>query len=93
MRDLCMTALGILADKYGKSIAELCNPRNRSMVCRKTAIYIIKQLGSLTNREIGEIFQLSYSAVSKITAQVERQLQADRNLQREVDDLISHFKG
>lgn len=66
--------------------------RNRSEA-RNVAIYILKELTSCGNSEIGERFGISYSAVSKAVGVIEREMEECKRLRKVVVKLISQFKG
>ena len=60
---------------------------------KKVAICLLKRYSNLSNAEIGEQFGVSYSSVSKAAGSVEEQLHDDKGLRKEIDAIISHFKG
>ena len=45
------------------------------------------------NREIGEVFGISHSAVSKADKDIERIMGENGKVRREIEKLNSHFKG
>ncbi len=83
----------IIAEKYGKSIEELRQLKKHPVKEKKIAIYLLKRYSSLSNAEIGTHFGLSYSAVSKAVSSVEKQMTEEKGFRKEVEELISHFKG
>jgi len=84
--------LNAVAKKYGKTPEELYKSKSRPMKAKKVAIYLMKRLSSLPNSKIGETFGLTYSAVSKATAGMERLIIEDKRVNKEVEELVSHFK-
>lgn len=56
-------------------------------------IYLMRELAGLTNREIGKIFTMKYSAVSKPALGVENEIKKDKRLREEVGKAISNFEG
>ena len=60
---------------------------------KKVALCLLKRYSNLSNAEIGEQFGVSYSSVSKAADSLERQLHEDKRLRKEIDVIISHFKG
>ena len=60
---------------------------------KNVAVYLLKRYSNLSNAEIGEHFGLSYSSVSKAAGNLEKQMYKDKGLQKEIDDIISRFKG
>ena len=66
----------------------------RNNTAKKMAIYLIKRYSGLGNQEIGELFGgMHYSAVSKSSAKLEREMAEDRNLRNLVEDVVSHVKS
>ena len=82
----------IVESRYGKGIKELCKRKTPSIVERKITIYLMKRFLSLTNKEIGKIFGISYSAVCKVAKDVERLMGESIKFNKEIEKLISHFK-
>jgi putative transposase len=81
-----------VAKKYGKTPEELYKSKNQPMKAKKVAIYLMKQLSNLTNSKIGETFGITYSAVSKAAADIEKLILEDKKIKKEVDEIISRFK-
>ena len=77
---------------YGINTKDLSKTK-RPLLEKKIIIYLLKKLTGLTNKEIGDEFGISYSAVSKTYIDVERLMLENKSLKREVTKLISHFKG
>jgi chromosomal replication initiation ATPase DnaA len=63
------------------------------MKARKVALYLMKNFSGMTNNEIGESFSLTYSAVSKAVAALEKEMNKDGNIRKEIDEIISQFKA
>ena len=79
--------------RYHQEARELYVAKKKPVFARKTAIYLAKKLTSLSNVEIGTRLGITYSAVSKAAGDIERLRQEDKEVNREVEELISHFKG
>ena len=61
---------------------------------RNVALYLAQRYTGLGNEEIGRLFGgLHYSAVSKAAARVREAMAADRELEKAVRRLDSHFKA
>lgn len=82
-----------VGERYHKEVGELYAAKKKPVFARKVAIYLAKKLTCLSNVEIGTRFGITYSAVSKASGDVERLKQEDKKVNREVEGLISHFKG
>lgn len=65
---------------------------NRPLLAKKAAIYLLKNLTAMTNKEIGKEFGISYSAVSKATGDMERLMGESKKAKSEIHRIISHFK-
>ena len=82
-----------VGSRYHQEARELYAAKKKPVFARKVAIYLAKQFTCLSNVEIGTRFGITYSAVSKAAGDIERLRQEDKKVNREVEDLISHFKG
>jgi len=80
------------AKHYKRSTGELYNAKKKPLLSRKAAIYLSKRLTGLTNKEIGEAFKITYSAVSKSSQDMERIMERERKIRRDIETIISHFK-
>ena len=59
---------------------------------RDLLLYAVWETGSYTNFETGEMFGLSYSAVSRRVHMLRKQLSSDRNMQRKYKQIKSLIK-
>ena len=59
---------------------------------RDLLIYIAWQLGVATNQEIGEKFELTYSAVSQRVSVIKEILNKDKELERKYEHIKSLIK-
>ena len=84
--------MGSITKEYGTDIADLSKLKHHPSKEKKVAIYLLKRYSNLSNAEIGEHFGLSYSSVSKAAGSLEKQMYKDKGLQKEIYDIISHFK-
>ena len=85
--------VSLLAKDYGLIPETIYTSKKRSLLPKKIAIYLAKRFTDLTNREIGESFKITYSAVSKAAGDIERLNDSDANVRKKIKQLISHFKG
>ncbi|MFH1505104.1 MAG: transposase [Candidatus Omnitrophota bacterium] len=83
----------VVAKEYGKSAEELYKAKKKPLVEKKIAIYLSKRLTEFTNKEIGDKYMISYSAVSKAAKSVEELMQKNKEIKNKIEKLISHFKG
>jgi len=85
--------INAVAKKYKQDPKELSNSKKHTMKARKAALYLMKNFSGMTNNEIGESFSLTYSAVSKAVAALEKEMNEDGNIRKEIDEIISQFKA
>jgi putative transposase len=77
---------------YKKLPEELYTAKKKPLLARKAAVYLCKRLTGLTNKEIGEKFQITYSAVSKSYRDMEKIMKEKPRIRRDIETIISHFK-
>jgi REP element-mobilizing transposase RayT len=77
---------------YKQNPSILFSSRKKPLLSKKIAVYLLKRFSALTNREIGEKFSISYSAVSKIFNDVETLIKEDGEIKKDVGKTISHLK-
>jgi putative transposase len=80
------------AKHYKRTTKELYNEKKKPLFSRKAAIYLCKRLTGLTNKEIGEAFKITYSAVSKAYKDMERIMGEKPKTRKDIETIISHFK-
>ena len=82
-----------VAKHYRKSAEESIEMRTRPATEKKIAIYLLKRLTALTNNQIGRIFGISFSAVSKAAKDMSGLIDEDADIRKTTEGLISSFKG
>jgi REP element-mobilizing transposase RayT len=80
------------AKRFKISPKELYSSKKKPLLSRKAAIYLSKRLTGLTNKEIGEAFKITYSAVSKSCNDMEKVIKENPRIRRDIETIISHFK-
>lgn len=85
--------LKAVAEAYKCKVEDIKGSKNRAFTAKKIAIYLLKRYTSLTNPEIGEIFELTFSAISKAAKEGKMFIQRDREVKKIVKKIISSFKG
>jgi putative transposase len=78
---------------YQVTIDELRRSKARPMRARQMLVYLLRKYTGLTNREIGEMVGMQYSAVSKAGLTIERLLEGDKKLKRTITKIVSNFEG
>jgi putative transposase len=71
-----------VATVFDERVECLLKGRSRRLPARKAGMYFLKQLSSLTNAEIGEMFGVSGSLVSKVGRDFPRLCREDRSLSK-----------
>lgn len=84
--------IDVVTKYYKRSFGEICYDKRRPMKEKKITIYLMKRFTDLTNNDIGKIFGMSYSAISKAENSIKRLMGGDKNIKREVEGLVSTFK-
>ena len=83
----------VVAHQYNISSEEFCGMKKRPGTERKITIYIIKRKTSLTNKQIGKLFGISFSAVSKAAKDITMLIEKEKAVKRVIDGIISSFKA
>jgi len=77
---------------YKKEPDVLRKAKNKPLLAKKVAVYLMKKLTSLTNIEIGNEFGISYTAVSKAAKDIEGLRLKDKRVCVDVGRIVSRFK-
>lgn len=77
--------------KYGKSLECICRSKKRPMKEKKMLIYLLRRLTGLTNREIGELVGMSYAAVSMAGISMEEEIEDNKRMKKEAEDIVYSF--
>ncbi|MCP4652139.1 MAG: hypothetical protein GY858_01990 [Candidatus Omnitrophica bacterium] len=81
-----------IAKVYKTEPDKLFKAVKKPLLAKKVAVYLLKRHSGLTNKAIGDIFGISYSAVSKIDKSMQIIIAKEKRVKKDVDKLISHFK-
>ncbi len=76
----------VVIGEYGVE-KEAVFEKKRGNEARKACIYFLKKLTPLTLREIGEIFDMDYAAVSQMVRRFESEVGNDKKLKRRVENI------
>jgi len=85
--------LTAVSKKYALDLTGANKLKNKKSKGKKIAVYLLQRYSGLSNVEIGQIFGISFSAVSKATASIESLMAEDKGIEKEIEDLVSSFKG
>lgn len=81
-----------VARGYKKTKEELYKGKRRSFIDRKISVYIITECTNYTHKEIEKKFGISSGAVGKIASDIERLMNKDNKLYRDIKSLNSYFE-
>jgi putative transposase len=72
--------INVVAKQFKQTPEEVKTSNKRPMIAKKMAIYLIRRKTNLTNNQIGEIFNMKFSAISKAVVDFTRQVDKDKKL-------------
>ena len=76
-----------VSDFFGVDNKEVLNDRKEF---RNISIYIMKKYTSMTNVQIGTIFNgLTFSAVAKVHHRISKKVEENRKMRKKVDKIVS----
>ena len=58
---------------------------------RDLCIYIMSRMGAYTNREIGELFGVGYTAITGTVKRAEKHLEGNKRLQKLIDKILDEL--
>lgn len=89
-----MEVLSEVSEAFGVNQKEIMDRGNRSNTARKVAIYLCQRYTGLSNEAIRELFGgVHYSAVSKVTVRIRKEMLKDKALSKLMKRLNSQFKA
>jgi chromosomal replication initiation ATPase DnaA len=62
------------------------------MRVKQIMIYLLRSYTGLTNREIGDLVGMSYSAVSKAGSTIEHLMEDDNKVKQTIKEIVSSFE-
>jgi len=74
--------VSVVADQYKVTPDTLKASVRRPMTAKRTAIYLIRKKTGLTNAQIGEIFNMTPAAISRVVGDVTRSIGVDGSFKR-----------
>ena len=78
-----------VAKHYKQDSSVIRTSNKRPMTAKKMAIHLLRMKTNLTNNQIGEIFNMKFSAVSKAAIDFKRQIDKDKRLAKVVKEITS----
>ena len=78
-----------VAKHYKQDISVIKISNKRPMTAKKMAIHLLRIKTNLTNNQIGDIFNMKFSAVSKAATDFKRQIDKDKGLAKAVKEITS----
>ena len=84
--------INAVAKHFKQDPEELKTSNKRPMTAKKMAIYMMRTKTYLTNDQIGELFNMKFSAVSKAAVNFKRQMENDKELAKAVEGITSNVE-
>ncbi|MFH2138207.1 MAG: transposase [Candidatus Omnitrophota bacterium] len=81
--------INLVAKHFKQEPEEIKISKKRPMTAKKMAIYLMRRKTNLTNNQIGKIFNMKFSAVSKAVVDFTRQIDSDKRLKMVVEMVTS----
>ena len=82
-----------MCKEYNVGKEEIFSSKNKHNKAKKNCIYLLKRLTGKNNKEIGKLFDIGRTAVSKCYSSFEQEMLENRSIRRSVNLQISRFKG
>lgn len=82
-----------VTDWYGLTLDEIRRSRKKPNKPKQVLVYLLRKYTGHSNKEIGEIVEMQHSAVSKAGLYIERLMERDNTVKREVKSIISNFEA
>jgi len=83
----------VISREYGRGLKEMCAKRTWPTRDKRIAIYLMRELAGLDNREIADVLGMNSSAVSKAATTIEKDMHDDSRVRKEIQRLFSIFEG
>ena len=82
-----------IKDKYAITVKDLKGKQRKNNRIRNILIYLLSEIAGMTNRDIGSLLEMQFSAVSKAAVAIEREMGKNRKLRNEIRKLLSNFEA
>ncbi len=82
----------VITRYYKKTFEEIRDDKRRPMKEKKITIYLMKKFTDSTNNVLGKIFGMTYSAISKAERSIVDSIKQNKDIKKEVGDIVSTFK-
>ncbi|MCP4652773.1 MAG: transposase [Candidatus Omnitrophica bacterium] len=82
----------VVAEYYKKEPEVLFKAKKKPLLAKKVAVYLLKRMTPLTNKDIGSWFGISHSGVSWLARDVTRRMGENSKIKRDVTKLNSHLE-
>jgi putative transposase len=81
-----------VVDHYRTTLDKLKASTTRPMRVKQVMIYILRSYTGLTNRGIGDLMGMSYSAVSKAGSTIKHLMEVDNKVKQTIKEIVSSFE-
>ncbi|MFH1665382.1 MAG: hypothetical protein ABIA77_04465 [Candidatus Omnitrophota bacterium] len=86
------TILGHMSKLHKVKKEDILSSRNKRSEAKKESIYLMKRLTGMTNKEIGDLFGIGYTSVSKVCSRMEEEMSRNKSLKKKLEQQMSHVK-
>ncbi|MBU1147498.1 MAG: transposase [Candidatus Omnitrophica bacterium] len=80
-------------EAYGRSLEQIRQSKKRPMNEKKVLIYLLREMGALTNQDIGALVGMKKSAVSMAVKSLEEEMTRNSGLRKEVENIVCTLEG
>ena len=81
-----------VVDHYRTTLDKLKASTTRPMRVKQVMIYLLRSYTGLTNRGIGGLLGMNYSAVSKAGSTIEHLMKVDNRVKQTIKEIVSSFE-
>lgn len=85
--------LEFVSREYKMGRKEILGSKNKQNQAKKSCIYLLRRITDKTNKEIGEMFGMGHTAVSKVCGKMEQEIESDKRIRKVMESQVSRFKG
>lgn len=85
--------IGFICKEFKIVREDLLGSKNKKNQAKKNCIYLLKRFTGKNNKEIGKIFDISHTAISKACSSLEEEISKNKTAKKRIEIQISHFRG
>jgi len=85
--------IGFICKEFKIEREDLLRSKNKKDQAKKNCMYLLRRLTGKSNKEIGKVFDVSHTAISKACSSFEEGISKSKKAKKLLELQISHFKG